>query len=116
MHPNAGTTAVESQPEQEVRELPLAFVGKGEVKGFEFRQIEKCDRGYLYEVTQPESGYTYFEVFKRRVNDRFGVVSYPLSASFGRWAWTTPSRDRAYEIYNQICDLSDKSWRFRRLD
>jgi len=35
---------------QSVKELPLNFIGRGEVRGSEFTQIKSSIRGYLYQV------------------------------------------------------------------
>jgi len=77
--------------ELQLKELPLEFGGRGEVKGFVFRQVAINDWGYIYEVKQ--SGVpAYFEVFKRMENNRFCCIAYPGSKSFGIWAWTTGDR------------------------
>lgn len=78
-----------------MRELPMEFVGVGEVRGFRFRQIARTDVGYVYEVVMPESGLRHYEVFRRMENERFGCVSYPKSKSFGAWAWTCDTLGRA---------------------
>lgn len=56
-----------------MRELLIEFIGKGEVKGFHFRQLDKTEKGYLYEVVT-ESG-THYEVFERRVNELSQIPS-----------------------------------------
>ncbi len=76
--------------------LKTEFVGRGEVKGFNFSQISKTNWGFLYEVN---TGHTiYYEVFKKRINHRFGCVSFPTSRAFGIWAWTTTDIKRASNI------------------
>ncbi len=81
-----------------MRELEMNFSGKGEVRGFMFRQVAKSERGYIYEVTHPDVVTPHYEVFKRRVNHRFGLISYPRAKAFGRWAWT----------YNDLCSAKNK--------
>lgn len=88
-----------------MRELPMEFVGVGEVRDFKFRQIESTAFGYIYEVVMPESGLRHWEVFRRMENVRFGCVSYPKSKSFGAWAWTCDTLERAREV---LASLSER--------
>ena len=76
--------------------LKKEFVGRGEVKGFNFSQISKTNWGFLYEVNTGHM--IYYEVFKKRVNHRFVCVSYPTSRAFGIWAWTTTDIKQANKI------------------
>jgi hypothetical protein len=76
-----------SKLKSQLKELPINFMGRGEVRGFEFRQIAKSAQGYLYQVTQPGVP-PHFEIFRRVENIRFGRISYPGSNSFGVWSWT----------------------------
>lgn len=85
----------------EIRELRESFTGIGEVSGFVFELLFKDDGGYIYRVTS-EEGSEHFEVFERKVNKRFNVVSYPRSNAFGVWAWTAKSLDRAFELLKRI--------------
>lgn len=80
--------------------LAVRFKGTGEKKGYEFMQISSTDRAFLYEVAG--SNGKHYEVFKKRVNARFGNVSYPKSKSFGVWAWTFQSIGRAKMKYNEL--------------
>ena len=80
-----------------LRELPLEFVGVGEVRGFLFRQVARTMFGYIYEVRGPGKGDSHYEVFRRMENARFGCVSYPKSKSFGAWAWCCDSLAKARE-------------------
>jgi hypothetical protein len=82
----------------EIKELRTEFTGKGEVKGYYFTQILKSDNAYIYAV----DGGKYYEVFKRKVNRRFSQVSYPNSKSFGIWAWTCKSYDKALERFEKL--------------
>ena len=84
-----------------MRDLKKKFIGKGqEVRGFEFRQLSVTDRGFLYEVKNYDS--IYYEVFKKRINTRFNNISYPGSASFGKWAWTYQDYDKAIQKLNSL--------------
>lgn len=87
--------------------LKKEFVGRGEVKGFNFSQISKTNWGFLYEVN---TGHTiYYEVFQKRVNRRFACVVFPTSRAFGIYAWTTPDLNRAYEILSELDLTQDLS-------
>jgi hypothetical protein len=76
----------------EIREVPKSFTGKGEVRGVEFTQIAKTEKGYIYHRSDG-----YFEVFRRKINQRFNIVSYPGSKSFGDWAWCCRTEEKAHE-------------------
>lgn len=80
-----------------LRELPVEFVGTGEVRGFQFRQVSRTMFGYIYEVRVPGKSGCHYEVFRRMENARFGCVSYPKSKSFGAWAWCCDSLAKARE-------------------
>jgi hypothetical protein len=83
-----------------MRELKKQFVGTGEVKGNKFTQIRCTNRAFLYEVN---TGYSiYYEVFKKVLNKRFGVVSYPKAKYFGFWAFTYPTLEQATRKFNQL--------------
>ncbi|KJF44284.1 hypothetical protein LH29_01860 [Draconibacterium sediminis] len=76
------------------RSLPENFKGTGEVKPYYFSLVQKTDRGFCYEVTL-NGIVTHYETFRRKINKRFGCISYPGSSSFGIWAWTFQSRNAA---------------------
>lgn len=76
-----------------MKELQKEFIGRGEVRGFKFKQISETNWGFIYEVTH--EGNKYYEVFKRKENTQYSNVSYPTSKAFGIWAWWTPSLDKA---------------------
>jgi len=80
--------------ETQIRELPLTFIGRGEVRGFHFRQVTRTESGYIYEVRH--EGGVHYEVFRRVINPRFGRVSYPGSKSFGFIARTAKTLDFAF--------------------
>ena len=80
-----------------LRELPVEFVGTGEVRRFQFRQVSRTMFGYIYEVRVPGKSGCHYEVFRRMENARFGCVSYPKSKSFGAWAWCCDSLAKARE-------------------
>lgn len=82
-----------------MKELDEVFSGTAEVKGFEFKQIKKSDKAFVYEVFCPDVNERHYEVFKRKeskdshslmggVNVFFPArVKYPTSLAFGDWAW-----------------------------
>lgn len=76
-----------------LKELATEFKGTGEVGGFMFSQVAKTDKGYVYKVSS--GGEVWYEVFKRVINEQYGTVSYPKSKSFGKWAWSYMSLEKA---------------------
>lgn len=92
---------------KEVKGLPKTFIGKGEVKGFEFIQLKRSKKAALYEV-QPSYGKTHFEVFRiktfktPKTNNLY--ESYPKANSFGNWAWTYNSIEKAEIKFKKIED------------
>lgn len=81
-----------------MKELEKQFIGRGEVKGFTFTQIKQNGKGYIYHV-RDTFGNERYEVFKRVENVRFNTISYPKSKSFGKWAWTTSSLEKAEGLF-----------------
>lgn len=63
------------------------FIGRGEVRGFRFRQLEKRGRVYLYEV-DGGYGHPHYEVFRARYNKLLGRYAYPKSKGFGANAFS----------------------------
>ncbi|TDO05438.1 hypothetical protein DET65_1357 [Sunxiuqinia elliptica] len=83
-----------------LREPPLHFTGRGEVKGFKFKQLQKSPKAYLYEVQFQKT--VFYEVFERKVHERFSWVRYPKSNAFGIWAWTYYDKHLAESKFNQL--------------
>ena len=83
-----------------IKELKKEFLGIGEVKGYKFTQISQTSRALIYEVSFGEG--KHYEVFKKRINSRFGCVSYPSRKGFGIWAWTYNELEEAIEKFNQL--------------
>jgi hypothetical protein len=79
---------------ENIKPLPTQFSGTGEVRGYEFAQICKTDRGFLYEV-RLDGIITHYEVFELKINNRFMCESYPTSKAFGIWAWTYRKKNDA---------------------
>ena len=93
-----------------MKELKEYFVGVGQVKGYIFNQIKRTNTAYLYEVS--ENNVVHYEVFKRRENKLYDCISYPGAESFGVWAWTCMSLERAEEMFNEIelDELLKENW------
>lgn len=49
--------------------LEKEFIGKGDVKGFKFKQVQKSSAAYIYEINSGSR--IYYEVFKRVVNGKY---------------------------------------------
>ena len=83
-----------------MKELKKIFEGRGEVKGWLFTQLEAHHLAYLYEKSK--EGRLSYEVFKRRENTQYGVISYPSSKAFGKWAWEYQSKEDAMRKFNAL--------------
>lgn len=93
--------------ETELKQLAEEFDGRGEVRGFHFKQIQKNDSAYLYEVTLPEhTKVTHYEIFKKVIHIRFMQIAYPKSGSFGISAFTRKTYQEAIDKFN---DLTNKA-------
>jgi len=90
-----------------IKDLPIDFIGCGEVRGFKFTLICKTNFGFIYEVNTGDR--IYYEAFRKRLNHRFACISYPRANSFGISAWTTPDLDRAYEILRELDSIQDST-------
>lgn len=78
-------------------DLPTSFTGRGEVRGFEFLQLARNEKAYLYQVTTAAG--THYEVFERKIDTRFGKVSYPRAQAFGVWAVSIRDRAQAWALF-----------------
>ena len=85
--------------------LDLKFSGKGEVKGFTFKQVQKSNTAYIYEVNSGSS--IYYEVFRRVVNTKRQKEVYPLAKHFSIWAWTQMNYEDAKRKFNQLNTVND---------
>jgi hypothetical protein len=86
---------------QIIKPLQKKFAGRGEVKGYEFSLVSKTKWGFCYEVSY-DGIITHYEVFLRKINNRFGCESYPTSKAFGYWAWTFKTKDKAIRKLNSL--------------
>jgi hypothetical protein len=84
-----------------IKQLEEKFTGRGEVRGFQFAQICKTDRAFCYEV-RTNGIITHYEVFNRKINNRFGCESYPTANAFGIWAWTYTCLGKALKKMKSI--------------
>ena len=80
-----------------MRELKKEFIGKGQVRGFEFTQVKKTKNGFIYKVDTKNR--IHYEVFHRKENNRFNCVSYPSNKAFGVWAWTCDTIEKAEDMF-----------------
>lgn len=85
-----------------MKELEMRFSGTGEVKGYEFEQMECSAFAYIYKKTHVESENVSYEVFKRVENRQFDCISYPKSKSFGVWAWEYNNFQKALNRFFDI--------------
>ena len=85
--------------------MPNEFIGKGEVKGFHFRQIKRGQKACLYEVTTQWNN-VHYEVFEIRMfltpKTKEPYEAYPKANAFGVWAWTTCIYEKAVKIFTKI--------------
>ena len=85
----------------DLKELPIEFIGRGEVKGFVFKKLTRSNEACIYEVTDTLAE-KWYEVFKLKINRRFNCYAYPKSKSFGVSAWTCKTLDKASKVYNDL--------------
>lgn len=94
-----------------MKELERFFIGKGEVKGFIFTQMDQSPKAFLYQVQVPnpetqEIIEVHYEVFMRKENIQPQLnifkVYYPRSTSFGKWAWTFSNYEQALKQFNKV--------------
>jgi hypothetical protein len=83
-----------------MKELKKEFVGKGQVKGFVFTQLEKSTYGYVYKVNTGDN--IFYEVLCHKENKRYNCVSYPTNKAFGVWAWAYSNLEKAINKLDDI--------------
>jgi hypothetical protein len=89
--------------ENNPRELLLMFEGRGEVKGFSFKQVKRSNTAYLYEVSDT-FGNKWYEVFIRKTNARFGNIAYPNQNAFGVSAWSARTMEKANKRFDDLTE------------
>lgn len=104
----------------DIIELPLEFIGIGEVKGDLFKQRNRSPKAYIYERKASDSDYTTYEIFKRKVSKESDAVmngvnvhfeakvKYPRSEDFGVWAWYYDKYDDAVAKFIELSNTPDK--------
>ena len=86
--------------------LEKEFIGRGEVRGLEFKQVQKSNTAYIYEVNSGSS--IYYEVFTRVVNNKYQKEVYPLAKHFSIWAWAHMNYEDAKRKFNQLNTVNDE--------
>ena len=93
--------------------LQAQFIGRGEVKGFEFQKIGEWDAVFMYKVTSSE-GIIHFEVFRAKLvplcidyakkifSSSKSKYVYPKARSFGVSAWTFNIEEMAVNKFNEL--------------
>lgn len=89
-----------------MKPLPEIFIGGGEYRGFEFKQIFPSDKAFLYQVNV--AGQLYYHIFKKRINTCFGSLSYTSPEAFGRWVGCYRNLDQATKKYEELNISKDK--------
>ena len=69
--------------------------------GFNYKQILKSDKGYVYEQSMDGRVIAY-EVFERKENTQYNCISFPTSNAFGIWAWTYWHKEDAIAKFNTL--------------
>lgn len=100
-----------------MKELPLEFIGTGDVKDDIFKLIAVSPTAYIY--TRKNFDTITYEVFQRKeakeadvvmngVNVHFEAkVKYPRSEDFGVWAWYYDKYDDAIDKFNYLTNEKD---------
>jgi hypothetical protein len=83
-----------------MKELEKNIIGKGEVKGYLFTQVQMSDKAYLYKVDTGAS--IQYEVFKKIYRTNSIRHCFPISKAFGIWAYTFPTLEKALEKFNKL--------------
>lgn len=97
---------------ENIRKLPLSFIGTGEVKGFKFTLKKDGDNAYIYEVKN--GNMIYYEVFLKKYSpicldfknkiysDTELKEIYPNSKHFGIWAFCKNTYESALVKFNEL--------------
>jgi hypothetical protein len=83
-----------------MKNLEQNIIGKGEVKGFLFTQMQISSKLYLYKVNTSTT--IHYEVFKRKQKTNSKRHCFPTSKAFGIWAWTYESYEKAIGKFNHL--------------
>jgi hypothetical protein len=83
------------------KELPPNFVGKGDVKGHSFLQINGSFDAYIHEVCDT-FGKIWYELFKKVYDARFHEIAYPRAKAFGISAWSCRTMEQAQKRFHLL--------------
>lgn len=75
------------------KSLDKEFIGRADMKGFNFLQLESTSKAVLYSVDK--LGKTHYEVFKNKGR-------YPYTNAFGVWAWCYNDKESAYKKFELL--------------
>lgn len=101
-----------------MKELPIEFIGTGDVKDDVFKLINKSPKAYIY--TRKNFDIISYEVFQRKeakettatlngTSVHFEAkVKYPRSEDFGVWAWYYDKYDDAVNKFVELSNAPDK--------
>lgn len=78
-----------------LRELSQTF----EQNGNKYTQIAFNGERYIYQVDAQDNT-LYYEVFERKINRSFNLVSYPTDNNFGNWAKCVTNLERAKKLFD----------------
>lgn len=88
-----------------IKRLPTEFIGKGEMKGFHFNQLERGQKCCLYQVRTDYKTIHYevfiIKTFKVPITKEL-YEAYPKANSFGIWAWSINDYNKAVKKFNKI--------------
>lgn len=99
--------------------LETRFKGAGEMTGVIFKQLQKSEKAFMYELTDVETRQKRWEVFEKRVSKAneatFGgklikyeeQELYPKSNCFGAWAWCFTDFEKAIVKFQTLENLRD---------
>ena len=93
--------------------LPKEFQGKGQMRGYQFKQIHREQDFCIYEVSRKKT--KFYELIKPRIAGKILDVSvrpyleckeigkehYPKANQFGKNAWTLSTREKAFKKLNE---------------
>jgi hypothetical protein len=102
-----------------MKTLEKEFVQNSDKRGDNtFRQVKRNEYAAIYQRFTMDGKPREFEVFQIKVaggTEIFGryydkYEAYPGTSAFGRTAWSTNSRERAEQIFNEITKGKGKRW------
>jgi hypothetical protein len=85
---------------RKILELEKEFTGKGEMKGWKFKQIMQYDKAYIYQIILGSC--VYYEVFKKKAKSNSIKYCYPTSKAFDIWTWSRNTLEKAIGKFNEL--------------